>query len=584
MSESCVEPVAGVRVEDERAPKRARIEVPEVPGAVPVETKVTTETTYRHTLPDAEPQEPPSMKKRSGIELRCTARLLEVLFTADGATLHAFWAALRRGDAMERTDAVFELNAGKFLMCEWDGGAFHTTDRIEGDIRKTNRMLRACQTGLVVRVRADGAPPLEDAIAEGVDSADRSRVVVVHLSNRESKNVGLAVRAIAGAIGPVLATFGGAEQSQFTQRLAAAAALTDASARSSGRLAEALVFETLKKADATFVSNLQDLERVVGSEEAAKSVMDTHGVITRLSAVVKALERFRDEFGVGVDCLSQIMTESVAKRIESDSFWKAVQKVKTKLPGIKLETFMTNCVAARIESDSFWKAVQKVRTELPGIKLESFMKNSVAKRIESDSFWDAIQKVKTELPGIKMESFMTDCVAARIESDSFWDAIQKVKTELPGMKLETFMTDSVAARIENESFWQMIYKLKDKKINFAACSFGDSFFAAFDKPCFMDVVCLLLDEYGFAPEDIPRRSGFWSKIVKDGAFDAFRKHLAQCRYPSHVNERVRRMNDNRLTGKGATRCKFARPKVTPEAAPVVSARKQAKLTAFFVPK
>ena len=118
--------VCGVPVDDADVdtppPARApRIAVPDVDGADPVETEVstTTRTTYRHRPPtsaagtqtdDVQHVGPPSMTGRSHIEVTVTAHLLEALFGTEGATLEALWAALRRGDALARSDAAFELN------------------------------------------------------------------------------------------------------------------------------------------------------------------------------------------------------------------------------------------------------------------------------------------------------------------------------------------------------------------------------------------------------------------------------------------------------------------------------------------
>lgn len=128
--------------------------------------------------------EPPSLTGRSDVEMRNTAHLLEVLWPDlnDRALLHAFWQALRTGDAHERSDSGIELADGLLLLFEWDGGAWHTEERVAKDIRKVNRMLASDPRAVVLRVRADGAPPLDEAIATGVaDPRDRGRIVLVQL-------------------------------------------------------------------------------------------------------------------------------------------------------------------------------------------------------------------------------------------------------------------------------------------------------------------------------------------------------------------------------------------------------------------
>jgi hypothetical protein len=120
-------------------PPAKRIKVPDVKGADPTETEVTTTTKTKYThrpptdstgtqtdesrthVPDE--AKPPSTTGRSHIEVTVTAHLLEALFGTASATLQALWATLRRGDAMERSDAAFELTDGLVVLFEWDGGA-----------------------------------------------------------------------------------------------------------------------------------------------------------------------------------------------------------------------------------------------------------------------------------------------------------------------------------------------------------------------------------------------------------------------------------------------------------------------------
>ena len=131
-------PAVGRPVDD----KRQRVEVPEVEGADPVETEVTTKTTYKHRPPtdeaetqtDADVTEvadetcngPPSMRGRSHAEVTVTSHLLEALFGTAGATLGTLWAALRRGDRFERSDAAFELADGLVVLFEWGAFNFHS--------------------------------------------------------------------------------------------------------------------------------------------------------------------------------------------------------------------------------------------------------------------------------------------------------------------------------------------------------------------------------------------------------------------------------------------------------------------------
>ena len=96
-----------------------------------------------------------------------------------------------------------------------------------------------------------------------------------------------------------------------------------------------------------------------------------------------------------------------------------------------------------------------------------------------------------------------------------------------------------------------------------------------------DTLDLLIDEYGFGPCSISALDGsFWAHVKQEGAFAELRDALAAMKLPVHVNRHVRGLNRDRGFGRGATKCKFARPKV--EGSRVHQpATTQSKLSSFF---
>ena len=90
-----------------------------------------------------------------------------------------------------------------------------------------------------------------------------------------------------------------------------------------------------------------------------------------------------------------------------------------------------------------------------------------------------------------------------------------------------------------------------------------------------------MDEYGFSPLSIcALHHGFWSDIKKPGRFDKVRDDLAELRLPIHVTKYIAKLSDNRV-GKGATKCKCARPRIEHQRAEVPKATKQTNLASFF---
>ena len=244
--------------------------------------------------------------------------------------------------------------------------------------------------------------------------------------------------------------------------------------------------------------------------------------------------------------------------------------------------------APRIELDSFWEAMGRFNSlfGIPNGKLPAILSDSVACRIESDSFWEAMGKFNElfGIPNDKLPTILSNGVACRIESGSFWEAMGKFNSlfDIPNGKLPTILSGGVACRIESDSLWETIHWLKDKgvekdKIYMA----GGSFWAASDKSSFRPTIDLLLDEYGFHSSDLPMRDAFWSRVSKDCAFDALRDKLAECRTTGHVNVVIKNMNGTGSIGRGATRCKFVRPKLTHERVEPARATKQSTLGSFF---
>jgi hypothetical protein len=57
--------------------------------------------------------------------------------------------------------------------------------------------------------------------------------------------------------------------------------------------------------------------------------------------------------------------------------------------------------------------------------------------------------------------------------------------------------------------------------------------------------------------------------------------LAECRTTGHVNVVIKNMNGTGSIGRGATRCKFARQKLTHERVEPTRATKQTSISGFF---
>jgi hypothetical protein len=210
----------------------------------------------------------------------------------------------------------------------------------------------------------------------------------------------------------------------------------------------------------------------------------------------------------------------------------------------------------------------------------------VASRLESEAFWAALYRLRDELavPAEKMQTLLCNEVASRLEDETFWMAIYRLCDEL-AVSVKTLpkgLVTKTASRLDEGTFWTALrYLLSMNMEPTTLGKFGISFWKTTDDNTAKDTIELLVGEYGFAPSDVPKDNTFWSNMTKPGGIEALRAHLAECRTTGAVDAHVRRLNRGRLAGRGATRCKFARPRLEHEPVARLGATKQLSLAAMF---
>jgi len=238
----------------------------------------------KRVMPDPPPRalQVLNLKQRSKIEMEMTADLMLALLGT--VSLATFCAALCLGDEMGKADSAIRLANGFHVLFEWDGGCWHTEDpeRVQGDVEKTIRMLVGCANALVVRVRADGAPDITEEIhtaieeSDSLNDEDKDRVVLVHLKRDAPSNRSFeALKAIVGAVQPLLVDQGGEKQRPFADRLQKAKKVLK------NRDAIDLVQDTLRTFVRAYDENVKKLKKALGGNESAtQRVLDADGVIT----------------------------------------------------------------------------------------------------------------------------------------------------------------------------------------------------------------------------------------------------------------------------------------------------------------
>ena len=150
------------------------------------------------------------MQMRSRHEVSLTAAMVTSLNRLDDdASLAALAEALITGDNTVLADAVLELeDLPTNIIFEFDGAYWHGPERVAGDVRKTLKLLAVNPTGIILRVRQDGCPPLQQALDDA--GADIKRVVIVELDKEASSphKVHLAMRVVANRLRPALELLG----------------------------------------------------------------------------------------------------------------------------------------------------------------------------------------------------------------------------------------------------------------------------------------------------------------------------------------------------------------------------------------
>jgi hypothetical protein len=206
---------------------------------------------------------------------------------------------LEEGAKHDLFDQLIHVGDAK-LFVDYDGGHYHTANRLDRDESKSLDCLNAHANAVVLRVRV-GAPELR---------VEHPRLVVVHV---DKAHTGRALKAVCRPLSKVLPT---------VKRLS----LVTSSRKP---VLEAVFHDVVKALDRKFAKQLSTLERFVGSK-AAKKLRRVHGVVMLLErgTFVASCASLQAEFHLSTDQLVSFMTGGVAARLESPGFVDALKSLK----------------------------------------------------------------------------------------------------------------------------------------------------------------------------------------------------------------------------------------------------------------
>tara|TARA_R110002050_G_scaffold108088_7_gene218725 strand:- start:3207 stop:5507 length:2301 start_codon:yes stop_codon:yes gene_type:complete len=268
-----------------------------------VETTNTTTTTERHyalppethTAPEAAAEEAPVEAQAPQLSGGSHGRSREE-FAMAAYALHCLGLPCERDDVLRsiqlgddngRVDVAIQLPDGPLLLLEWDGGVWHGADRLEGDVRKTKRML-AIDNAIVVRVRVGQAAPFPPM----------QGVVVVHVPTAHPAK---AIQALASALTPKLPTD---HAKVFAQRANGC--------RVTG--VEDAIDAAWCSVDAAYARQQEEVVKLMESKEVADKLFKRNGVRTRLPAVKATVKEFVAR-GLTLDTIARF----------PHSFWAAIE-------------------------------------------------------------------------------------------------------------------------------------------------------------------------------------------------------------------------------------------------------------------
>ena len=347
----------------------------------------------------------------SGDEIACVAYVLDTISQRQVSHLDA---ALRRGDALGKYDAVLSIgdhndqDVVHKVVLEYDGGYFHTKERLGPDVQKTERVLSHHTDLYIVRLRV-GPAPLPEMPAR-LQRHPRCQIVPVR-SNCPRVAATHAIRA--------LQRWGLIPGSQCTRSSPTQPAAPDqAPVR---HHAEHVIQEFYAQKVQMYRDGLYQLRACFGTEHTT-SLLSTypalHASLQRDSNYADALVKLNEEVFEGHFAdLRTFMCDGVVSKLDKACLWAGLEKLRADwgMDKADLRTFMCGGVANNLENPMWWTRATRIRHTMGRqVAIKWLGRGQVAKRVANEDFvatvelmcahmssaWkvkDASQKLKTFL-------------------------------------------------------------------------------------------------------------------------------------------------------------------------------------------
>ena len=363
-------------------------------------------------------------------------------------------------------DQRIELS-GTILYVDYDGGYYHTEDRIEQDEAKSLKKIGEDENALVLRVRVK-APPL---------TIEHERLLVVHWDSRvnPSKIMHKVAQALKSRISEPYAsaiahTHSGKCHRALTVARDAIEELFEEEKRNLALL-EAKVGETharellkingAKKQleNGVLLPRLEELHATLTYPQIVKFMCP--GVMARLQSDewMDAFTRFRECFST--DQIVRLMCGGIAARLESKAWLQAFAKFCDGYSTDQIVRLMCESIATRLESKAWLQAFAKFSDGFSTDQIVRLMCGGIAARLESKAWLQAFAKFCDGFSTDQIVKIMCNSIAARLESKAWLQAFAKFSDGFSTDQIVKLMCDSIATRLESKAWLQAFAKFCD---------------------------------------------------------------------------------------------------------------------------
>ena len=272
-------------------------------------------------------------------------------------------------------DYAFYLEK-RLILFEYDGGYYHTEERLERDRQKCENALQKYENCLIIRVRVKAAPLL----------IQHKNIIVISVNTCKIETI---VYEVAKQLVEHI-------DDPYKQHLMN-------TCNEKRMICDNCFVQLVKILDDARRHQIQILHTFL-EEKHIEKLLHVHGMKSgmQLFNISEEIKKINDIHKIKGDKLVTFMCSSVASALvkSPDKFWSGIDTLANQgITGDKLVTFMGDSVASALvkSPDKFWSGIDMLVVQgIKGDKLVTLMHDSVAAALIKDAheFFNALSKLK----------------------------------------------------------------------------------------------------------------------------------------------------------------------------------------------